>query len=341
MAYQTGTASSQTDLMNKLQTFASSNGFTVDNYDGTNRFLSISRPADNLYMTFYWDGTNNIALYQALGYNASYAQQPWNQVDDSGNGNSTLANIYSGRNVNNIGAGPYTAYYFFAYANPYAIHIVLEFSPGLYRHFAFGALQKVGTWTGGAFVAGHQWNDQNSGSALDSPNSVVHTVLLDGRSSPVTSTYNYSLDSGATIHVEGLPDQPIGGKWGVCMRPYANEVRTDRGGTARVRISGGVREGVALSQYGWLLPDIANGFIPMVPFEVFYHEGDADSPPNSWYYLGRMANVTHIHLHGIDAAEEITVGSDTWVAFPVVRKSNIGGNNQESWNMGLFYRKVT
>ena len=60
MAYQTGTASDQTDLMNKLQTFAVANGFTLDNYDSTNRFVSISRPADNVYVTFYWDGTHTL-----------------------------------------------------------------------------------------------------------------------------------------------------------------------------------------------------------------------------------------------------------------------------------------
>lgn len=341
MAYQTGTASDQTDLMNKLQTFAVANGFTLDNYDSTNRFVSISRPADNVYVTFYWDGTTHIAVYQALGYSGTYAQQPWNQVDDSGNGNDTLAEIYSGRNINSIGAGPFTAYHFFGYDDPYAIHVVLEFGAGLYRHFAFGKIDKVSTWTGGAFATGHSWNYQNSFAAYDDPDSTVHSVLLDGALIPIAATYGYSVDSGGTLHVEGLPDQPSGGKWGHSVSAQANLVGTDRGATDRVRISGGAREGISIAQWGWVLPDLAKGYVPIIPLEVFYTDGDADAPPNTWYYLGRVANVGHIHLHGIDPAQEIIVGSDTWIAFPVVRKSSVGGNNQESWNMGLIYRKVT
>jgi len=52
-----------------------------------------------------------------------------------------------------------------------------------------------------------------------------------------------------------------------------------------------------------------------------------------------VANVGHIHLHGIDPAQELVVGADTWIAFPMVRKSNIGGYNQESENAGIIYRK--
>jgi len=339
MAYQAGTASNQTDLMNKLQTFAAANGFTVDNYDGTNRFLSISRPADNLYMTFYWDGTNNLAVYQALGYAGGSAQTPWTQVNDSGNGNPIISQIYSGRNVNNIGAGPYTSHYFFAYDDPYALHIVLEFSPGLYRHFGFGSMQKVGTWTGGAFAYGHHWNPQNNGVILGSTFSTPHSMMLDGVHVPTASTYGYSVRTAATLHCEGLPDQPTGGKWGVCVGPTANNIYDDTAAVGRIRIIGGCRASNALSQFGHLLPDKSNGFIPIIPFEVFYHEGYSGTPPNSWYYLGRMANVGHIHLHGIDPAEELTVGSATWVAFPGVRKSKTVNTNQETWNMGIIYRK--
>ena len=41
MAYQTGSATDQTDLMSKLSTFAQANGFTEDYYNGTNRHLSL------------------------------------------------------------------------------------------------------------------------------------------------------------------------------------------------------------------------------------------------------------------------------------------------------------
>lgn len=346
MAYQTGTATDQTDLINKLQTFAAANGFTVDNYDGTNRFCSISRPADDLYMTFYWNAVDTIAMYQALGYSAGSAQTPWTQTDDSGNGHNVLGSIANnGRRVSYIGNGPFTAYHFFAYTDPYAIHVVLEFSSGLYRHFAFGSIQKASVWTGGAFVAGHLWNTGNSYSVYDDPTSYGHSLLLDEECVPQTVGYYIeNMNSGATLHIEGFESQgqPTGGKWGHCVANSTNDVYlgNDRGGTGRIRILGGCRGGVVLRQLGWMLPDLSNGFIPIIPFEVFYHEGYTGSNKNR-YYLGRLVNVGHIHLEGIDPAQEITVGSDTWIAFPAVRKSNIGSNNQESWNMGIIYKKVT
>jgi hypothetical protein len=341
MAYETSTATDATDLMNKLRIFATANGYTQDYYNGSTRFLSLSRSADNLYVSFYWDNTNNIAIYQALGYSAGSAETPWTQVNDSGNGYSTLAEIYRGRNVNNIGAGPFTKYHFFGYTDPYAIHVVLEFSPGLYRHFCFGMIKKNGTWTGGAFAAGHQWNAQSSGSQLDAPKSIYHTVLLDNVFSPTNVTFNYTLDAGGTLHIEGMPSQAAASKWGHCTEPGSGYIYNDRGGNPRVRIMGGARGGPAVVQYGWMLPDLANGFIPIIPLQQFYHLGDEDLGNNGWFYLGYMNNIGHVHLQGINVGQEVTVGSDTWICFPAVRKSSVGSNNQESWNMGIIYKKVT
>ena len=48
MAYETGSASGQTDLISKLSTFAQANGYVEEYYNGTNRFLALSRAADDL-----------------------------------------------------------------------------------------------------------------------------------------------------------------------------------------------------------------------------------------------------------------------------------------------------
>lgn len=344
MAYETGTASDQTDLMSKLSTFAQANGYVEEYYHGANRHLSLSRAADSVYVAFLWDAVDTIAMYQALGFSATYQEAPWNQVDDSGNGSDTVpSQIDRGRQVSKIGNGSFTAYHFFAYTNPHCIHVVLEFSPGLYRHFGFGKVDKVGTWTGGAWCAGHLWNWAGSTpfGAYSTPNHHGHSVLMDGALIPGTTYYGvYNLGAGGTLHCESLPNQPAASKWGhsVDYGTDDSSVGDDRGSNARVRIGGGCRKGVALSQFGAFLPDLSNGFIPIIPMEIFYFEDeDGDS---GWYYLGRMHNIGHIHLHGIDAAQELTVGSDTWIAFPTVRKSNIGGTNQETENSGIIYKKV-
>lgn len=339
MAYQTNSATDQTDLMSDLSTFAQANGFTEEYYNGTNRFLVLSRSADSLYVTFYWDGSDNIMMWQSLGYAGGYAETPWLQADDSGNPGSSKTYPDRGRNVNGIGNGTFTAYHFFAYTDPYVICVVLEYSPGLYRHFAFGKLNKVGTWTGGAFVAGHHWCPSASGIFLSNETSNYHSMLLEAQFNP--STYSDVLNAGATLHVEGLPGQDVSGKWG--QFGYVSDGTyhpgEDTAGNPRIIINGGMRNGISVNTFGWLLPDLAAGFLPIMPIECFYwrYQGGSDG----WHYLGNLANVGHIHLHGIDPAQELTVGSDTWMAFPAVRKSNIGGLNEESENMGLIYKKVT
>ncbi len=342
MAYQTGSASDTTDLMNKLQVFAAANGYVVDNYDGANRRLSISRAADSLYAHLYWDGTNNIGMYQSLGYSAGSVATPWTMPNDSGNGYANLAQLYRGRNVNNIANGPFPTYYFFGYTNPYSIHVVLEFSAGIYRHFGFGKLDKVGIWTGGAWVAGHHWNAQDGGGALDSPTSTVHSILLDGVTNPPTALYDYCRYCNATMHAEDLPLQDASSKWAVSGAPtISSYLGNDRAGNPRVRIIGGCRGGIALSQFGWLVPNLASGFVPLIPMEVFYIDGVAGSASRGWYHLGRLHNVYHLHMQGIDPAQEINYGGSTYLVFPGVRKSHVGMNNQESWNMGIVYKKVT
>jgi len=340
MAYQTGSATDQTDLMSKLSTFAQANGFTEDNYNGVNRFLSLSRPTDSLYVTFYWDGVDNIQMWQALGYTGGQAQTPWGQANDSGNPDADWTTNYPdrGRGINAIGSGPFTAYHFFAYTNPYRIFVVLEFSAGLYRHFGFGKINKVGTWTGGAFVAAHHWSFY-SGSQ-DSPSSRYHSLLLDGAyvpSSDIASQY-----AGATIHMTGLPEQNAATKWGHVGSTTSgtNHPGNDTAGNPRDIVYGGFRNGLGVMNWGWLLPDLSNGFIPICPIELFYIYKDT-STRFWWYYLGNLPDIGMIHLHGINPAQEITIGSDTWIAFPAVRKSKIMNNNEESWNMGVIYKKVT
>ncbi len=344
MAYQTGTATDQTDLMSKLSTFAQANGYTEDYYSGANKHLSLSRSADNLYVSFMWDGVDYIGMFQALGYAGGSAESPWNQADDSGNGNSDFdSNPDQGRQVSAIGAGAFTAYHFFADTSPYTIYIVLEFSPGLYRHFGFGLIQKTGTWTGGAWCVGHLWNPGGftAFTAYDTPGHNAHTVLMDNVLTQRQTYFGtYNNDAGGTLYIEGMPNQAGASKWGHSISNTVDDadIGTDRGSNARIRIAGGCRGGLALSQFGRFLPNLSNGFIPIIPMELFYNDGDNSDA--GWYYLGVMPNIGHIHLHGIDAAQELTVGADTWIAFPTVRKSNVGGDNQESENSGIIYKKV-
>ena len=334
MAYQTGSASGQENLLSALFTFAVANGWTQDLFDTSNNKGSLHK--GNCYVHFRWDGTDGtaIALYQSLGYVGG--NDPWNHTDDSGNG-TTGTSLESQRRVNGIGNGTYPAYHFFAHTSPDVIWVVLEYASGLYRHFGFGTLDKKGSWTGGEFVAGHVWQPNQS----DIPSSVYHSLLLDGRyvnSSNYGATYQ---NMAATVHAEGMPNQNGSSKWGVCgwgMLSTLPDPANDRAGNPRYWIQGGFRDGPVIEQYGWASPSLNDGFIPMMPIELFWADKDAVGG-RAMYYIGKAPYVAHIQHEGIIVAQEITVGGDDWIVFPAVRKKYEQDDTEESWNMGIMYKK--
>lgn len=349
MAYSSSTSiTSQADLMSQVSTFAVARGWTEDNYDAGNKKMSLHK--GNCYVHFWWDdiSTNggvygtSIGMYQSLGYidaaTASYAH-----TDDSQNGANSSSNLDQERGIKYIGPGPYTSLHMFGHTDIDVIYCVLEFSPGLYRHFAFGNIDKVGTWTGGEFVAGHHWDPYDGGTSLDNPIGDFHSLLLDGYWYNNPTYHVGNVRAGATLHVEGLPDQitenPHWGAVGFWYNLMASTPRTEgRDGNERAIIWGGCRSGLGLSQYGWLSADLDKGYIPIIPIEILYcvpQTGESEH----FYYLGRMHNVGHVQLAGIDPQQALTIGADTWRAFPAVRKSKVGGNTQESWDMGLIYKQ--
>ena len=347
MSYSNPAApTNQADLMTKVSTFAvSTMGWTEDLYESvTYKMMSLHK--GTCYVHFSWDDFNvvdpvSIAMYQSLGYlGAPPTYYPWEHTDDSGFGlnDKTSPDLGDERGIKYIGPGPYTALHLFGSTSPDpdVIYCVLEYSPGLYRHFAFGNVEKYGTWTGGEFVAGHHWD---RGVSQDAPNSALHSVLMDGIYINSGTTQAY-VRTGGTIHCEGFPNQAAAGKWGTAGVPFymvtpAN--LTDRAGEDMVKIHGGVRGGPALMQLGWQQPDIAKGYIPIIPVELYY--ADLSTTPDNYHFLGRLANMGHIQLTGIDPNTTITIGADTWRAFPAVRKSKVGGDVEESWDMGLIYKQ--
>jgi len=321
MAYETGVATSQQDLLSKLGTFASGNGWTQDEFDTTNKRLSLHK--GTIYVQFRWDAVDAISMYHSLGFIGT-GTSPGNHTDDSGNGQTAANPLTTGRRVNRIGNGPFTAYYFFTNSSPADyIHVVLEFSPGLFRHVTFGKLVKNGTWTGGEF-AGCEFIAASS-TGLDNTS---HYVLCDGR-------HDQDNTLPMTIHVEGLPGQTAGTKWGIVWGPSTN-LGTDRGGAARNPLIGGLRESFLQAALGWFSANPNNGFVPMFPLQIFRRRLTS---PEQWINLGTIPDLRYINIKFVNAADEFTVGGDTWKCFPWVKKTTTA-NADESGNMGIAIRKT-
>lgn len=162
MAYQNGTATSPTDLLQKLATFLVANGWTQDQsaVDGAGWRLHAHKGAVyvNLraavneglvslfddYYTYPWSG---IAIYLGDGYSSGATWK--NQSGGPKNATNTTRTQGSGTR---LPQGAISGYHFFADTTGDNIVVVIEKSAGVFTHFGWGtSLQKMGAWTGGPY----------------------------------------------------------------------------------------------------------------------------------------------------------------------------------------------
>jgi hypothetical protein len=156
MAYETGTATSIDDLLDKLVTFCEANGWTRDDKssEGTGHrwhahrgsvyanFRSFIVETLNSEVKFRGASTTGIAFNIGTGYNGATAW--YKQVGTPKNAASSW--LTSGISA---ATGAITAYHFFAQNSGDQIYVVLEVSSGSYRYFGFGSAITYGTLTGG------------------------------------------------------------------------------------------------------------------------------------------------------------------------------------------------
>ena len=324
MAYETGSATDLEDLMSKLDTFITANGFSQDQFNTGTNYASWN-DGGSLFFSARWDDSpgTDLGLYQALGFDSAGA--PHTQTDDSGNGDTSVP-INAERRVNMESAGPYTAYHFFIDAAETYIHVVVEVDTGRFRHFGFGTIDKANDYTGGEYVYGHFWS--NNTTYIDDPTSQQHYMGLDGGSGSA---------NGATMHLEGVDGMTVDQKWMVFTQNSSGG--TDTAGEDRVTGYGTMRGGMHTNALAWIRGSALNVYVPLIPIEVVYR--NKATAPDTAFLLGRLKDIAVINIHNFNAGDEITIGSDTYVIFPWVRKQYSLGNTEESWNAGLAYKKVS
>lgn len=327
MAYETSTASDLADLVQKLFTFAVANGWTQDRLDFVNGEAALHR--NNVYWSMRWIVATPLTLshHQALGYTGG--NDGGDHPDDSGNGyndatTKTNALLDNERSVPDLGDGPFN-YHFFE--SDVYLHCAVEISSGVWRHFGAGTLTKRGDWTGGEYVYGHVHVSGNL-------TSTTNTTLMDGL---FNSTTDAVKRQAATLHVEGLPGEAGSSKWGNIWgnKSFTTAEPTDDAGNAKVTIQGGYKAGPIAQHFGFLPAGSTSGLVPMYQFALFYLEAASTRA----YLLGYMPDVRGVNIANFAAAQEVSIGSDTWVVFPDSQKSTSGTN--ASFNRGVAYKKVT
>lgn len=340
--YETGTAVDLEDLLAKLNTFATQagggdpawiKGYTT-NPQTTDGWWEVHKGSQSVSFKFPVGAQGppeHMSVHHATGF-ISTATAPGAHTADSGNGfntgttGHTNTNLVGERAVADIGNGPFPSYHFFSEdpaTNTY-VHVVVEVVTGMFRHFGWGSLQKFGdNWVGGEYAYGHFQEPSVGANALDPDTN----LLLDG-----LSTASNEEIKAATVRVtSGLANQGAA-VWGVSIArvPTSN----DTAGNVRRQIHGGYRVGLAARGFGNPLGNASSGVVPFYSIEAYYRD------PNNRrvQLLGHMADVRALNVRNFSAAQEIVVGTDTWIIFPQSIKTTASVAFRSLFS-GLAYKK--
>ena len=341
MVYQTGTATDLGNLLTQMSTFITANGWTQDEFDNGASVSTEGHAAwhltasSSIYVSMRWaaDAPNNLAIYQALGFTA--AIDPGAHTDDSGNGyNATTAYTDSllddGRCCNDFGDGPFTYHFFHNLASPAYVHVVTEIATGQWRHFGFGEMEKFNDWTGGDYCYGHFAFESLASTAVRT----TTTIFADGLFSATTSVAKRA----CTITATGLPNQGASEKWLICGGGFTtldSADRLDTAGEIKRVVFGGARGGPVALGLGNHRSDVSTGHLPMYPFALFLR----DYTTSFIYFLGNMPDIRGINIFNFAEAQEITIGTDTWIVFPQAKRTESNVIDR-TYYQGFAYKKV-
>lgn len=352
MAFQSGSATDLDDLFSKLETFITTHGWTVDRaHNAASPYTK--QPAyhkNSCYVQFRYDGTSpgaldpTVGVYQSTGFSAT--QKSGNHTNDSGSGyytagTPTFSLLKSVRCIYECGDGPFE-YWFFERddggSGVYYVHVVIKVRPNEYRHFGFGLIDKFGDWdtgSGGEYVYGHRMED-------DGYSNTVTSFLLDGGTGNA-NTEGY--DSPATMRLVSFPgaEQSVSPWCVIFGNPqYQNSSNRDRANNFRNQAIGGMRLGPFSRAFGIFrgYPGFT-GMVPTVPNGLWLAQPQTGI--KRLFFIGWHADTRFLNIGDFEDEEEVTIGSDTWVMFPLQKRSNQQGGptNETSLRGGVAYRKDT
>lgn len=330
MAYETGTATGPADLIAKLTTFATAQGWTISS--------DTTAPASGNYPSDIFSKTGRVfskgGLVFGVGWSANavfiigatevngatnWAKQTGSSIADG------LPTMYYA--MTNDMAGPFLAYHFFAGSAPDFLHVVVEKTAGVFKHFQFGELKKHGTYTGGAYFCGMRWFVDTFGGAgiyiANKPDENFHLVPFDGGA------------NAGSAYLGNCVRADIDGKTNNWMFIGTN------GGVAQNKAIGMVR-GVGTSLAETLherSPSEFNQITPFVPILVV-----VERPSGLYSPAGYAPDLRYVNVSNFTPGETVTIGGVDWMIFPLIQKTASWGSGSSqvpsSGTYGLAYKKA-
>lgn len=309
-------------LIDLVVQFAQANGWTVERntISGANRTATLRIPGVSDYVHLFNTDQLYLRSRLSIGYNGSLdpASQP----------------LVSPRDVSTyelVGAFPRLK----LFSNGYAIHVAIaQAIAGEYRHHVFGALEKAGDYSGGTYVDGTYWPRTGSWSGM--VNSSGNNVIPFGHNTNSTGCGSVRADSvednrvnsyhlicnyyGSSLNEEGQAGSGVGTIYQVIDSPTYDSMWLGfaLGGTDENIFSGrSVFHPITLSVR-------RAGTTPYL------------SP------IGRVSGLRACYLEKLEPEQEVTIGDDTWMLFPWLRKlpmSNASNAPPASGNYGWAVKK--
>jgi len=245
-----------------------------------------------------------------------------------------------------VGPMATSLYAYHLFSNGDFVHVVIEETPGRFRHLSFGFINKYGAFAGGQYLSAG-CPIESFTTTPNAFNSVNHTIPFgangQGPSRVALATYGYP---GTYVRAD-IDGWTVGwrllttGYWDtanldVCgCASYAN-VTNNRAGY----ISGGPQ--VTLHTLAHDLayhcsPQSYNGLAPMLPC----YAGVNRTPYiGTWTLLGEFPDVRFLNISNFNPGDELVLGTEVWKIFPLWNKAYTLGAEPISYDYGLAYRKV-
>lgn len=311
-------------LIDLVAQFCAANGWTVERntLSGTNRTLTLRLPGVSDYVHLY--NTDQISLKSRVSVGFSAAAVPGSQPNVSPfDGNS------------NVQAGPYPRLKLFA--NGTAVHVAIATATaGEYRHHAFGVLQKAGDYVGGTYADGTYWG-QLTGSYSGYLSSNGNTRALFGHNTTSTGCGHLRADSA---------EDGRSNSFHRISNYYSGALGTE--GTACTGIGSLGQSTTSQNTYDlmWLGralggadENIFSGRSVFHPITMSIRRAGA-SPYLS--PVGVVVGTRACSIAKLEPEQEVTIGDETWVVFPWLRKlamSTTSNSPPATGNYGWAVRK--
>lgn len=245
-----------------------------------------------------------------------------------------------------IGPMATSLYAYHLFSNGDFIHLVIEETPGRFRHLSLGFINKYGAFAGGQYLTAAC--PIESFSTTPNPfNTSNHSIPFGSngqslsRSSLASNAY-----PGSYVRAD-IDGWTVG--WRILSTGYWDAANLDVYGCSTYANASNNRAGyIGVSTQNSLntlahdlayhcAPQSYNGLSPMMPCYV----GINRTPyVGTWTLLGEFPDVRFLNISNFNPGDELTLGTDVWKVFPLWNKAYTLGAEPISYDYGVAYRKV-